>query len=213
MYSSIRYGVYWVQAEVDNSNDDDSFIYSDDDNDSFIDDASDISESVCEHYAFQDIEVNIDDVLKNTHKKAISYSDDASEFTNFSNPDLAGELPETVTFWGQEKRVSDFEKSLVVAQGVGSIESFFYSICYPIRYEKTEKVDKCDNFQDEIGKLLGLKEILQLILDHRRFEEQCFDINKALIEHKYLIACEDKKKFITVMKKDREKRERKKKWF
>ena len=59
--------------------------------------------------------------------------------------------------------------------------------------------------------MLGLKESLQLILDHRRFEEQCFDINKALIEHKYLIACEDKKKFITVMKKDREKRERKKK--
>ena len=81
------------EEEVHNSDDDDSFIYSDDDNNSFNDDASDISESVCEHYAFQNPEVNIDHVLKNAHKKAISDLDDASEFTNFSNPDLAEEFP------------------------------------------------------------------------------------------------------------------------
>ena len=86
----------------------------DDDSNSFINAASDISESVCEHYVFQNVEVNIDDVSKNTHKKAISNLDDASEFTNFSNPDLAEELPETVTFCGQEKRVSNFEKRLVI---------------------------------------------------------------------------------------------------
>ena len=65
------------------SDDDDSFIYSDDDNYSFIDGASDISESVCEHYAFQNVEVSIDDVLKNTNEKAISDLDNSSEFTNF----------------------------------------------------------------------------------------------------------------------------------
>ena len=52
-----------LEVEVNNSDDDGSFIYSDDDNYSFIDNASDISESVCEHYAFQNVEVNIDDVL------------------------------------------------------------------------------------------------------------------------------------------------------
>ena len=65
------------------SDDDDSFIYSDDDNYSFIDNASDISESVCEHYAFQNVEVSIDNVLKNTNEKAISDLDNSSEFTNF----------------------------------------------------------------------------------------------------------------------------------
>ena len=65
------------------TDDDDSFIYSDDDNYSFIDNASDISESVCEHYAFQNVEVSIDDVLKNTNEKAISDLDNSSEFTNF----------------------------------------------------------------------------------------------------------------------------------
>ena len=39
------------EVEIDNINDDEKeeFISSDDDN-SFIDDASDISESICEHY-------------------------------------------------------------------------------------------------------------------------------------------------------------------
>ena len=96
------------EAEVDNSDDDESFIYSDNDDNNFIDDASDISESVCEHYTFQNVDVNIDDVLKNANKKAISDLDHASEFTNFSNPHLAEQLPETLTVCGQEKRVSDF---------------------------------------------------------------------------------------------------------
>ena len=87
-----------LEAEVDNSDYDNSFIYSDDDDNSLIDDALDISESICEHYAFQNVEVNID-VLK----KAISDLDNANEFTNFSNPDLAKELPETVSFCSQEK--------------------------------------------------------------------------------------------------------------
>ena len=101
---------------------------------------------------------------------------------------------------------------MITPHGVGSIDSFLYAICYAISYEKkTEKVDQCNNFQDEIGtelyeKLLGLKESLQLKLDHHRFEEQCFDINKALIEHGYFLrVLEAKKKFITVMKKDSEK--------
>ena len=118
------------EAEVSNSDDDDSFISLDDDGDNgFIDDPSDISESVCEHDAFQNVEVNIDDVLKNAHEKAISDLDDACEFTNFSNPDLAEELPETVTFSAlkkkKKKRANDFEKSLVISLGVGFIDLFF----------------------------------------------------------------------------------------
>ena len=166
-----------LEAEVNNSDDDDSFIYSVGDNYSLIDDASDISESVCEHYAFQNVELNIDDVLKNEHKKEISGLDNASEVINFSNRDLAEELPETVTFCGQEKRVIDFEKSLLIPRWVvGSIDSFSFAICYARSYEKTEKVDQRNNFQNEIGtelykKLLGFKKRLQLKLDHHRFEE------------------------------------------
>ena len=47
------------EAEVDNSDDDDSFISSDDYNNSVIDDVLDLSESICEHYV-EDVEVNID---------------------------------------------------------------------------------------------------------------------------------------------------------
>ena len=38
---------------------------------------------------FRMLRLNIDDVLKNAHEKAISDLDDANEFTNFSNLDIA----------------------------------------------------------------------------------------------------------------------------
>ena len=114
------------EADVDHSDDGNSFISSDDDNnDSFIDDAFKISESVCEHYTFQNVEVNIDNVSKNPHEKAKSDIDDPNELTNFSNRDLAEELPETVTFCGQRKRVSEFQNCLVIPHDVGSMDSFF----------------------------------------------------------------------------------------
>ena len=200
-------GFIHLEAEVDNSDVDDIIIYLDDDNNSFIDDTSDISEGVCEHYVFQNTEVNIDNVLKNAYKKAITSLDHVSEFTNFSNPDLAKELPETVTFCSQDKRVSDFEKGLVIPHGVGSIDSFFNAICYAIRYKKTEKVGQCNNFHDETGTELYEKLLkFKLKLNYQRFEEQCLDINKALIEQGYvLMVFEAKNKFITLFKKDSEK--------
>ena len=107
----------------------------------------------------------------------------------------------------QKKTESDFKKSLLIPHGVGSVDSFFNGVCYAIRYKKTEKVDQCDNFNDEIEaelyeKLLGLKGKIQLKLDHHRFEEQGFEINKSLIKHGYFLRVfELKKKFRTVMKK------------
>ena len=64
------------EAEVDTIDDEEDFISSDDD-DRFIDDASDILESVYGHYAFQNVEVNIDNVSENVHEKAISELDRA----------------------------------------------------------------------------------------------------------------------------------------
>ena len=55
-------------------------------------------------------------------------------------------------------------------------------------------------------KLLGLKEGLQLKFNHHKFEEQCFEINKAVIEHGYFLRVfEAKKKFTTAMKKNSDK--------
>ena len=89
--------------------------------------------------------------LKNLHEKTISDLDKASEFTNFSNADLAEKLPEITTFCSSEKRLSNFEKRFLIPHGIGFIDSFFYAVCYVIRYEKTIKVDQCHNFKDEIG--------------------------------------------------------------
>ena len=82
----------------------------DDDNDIFFDDTSDISESVCKHYAFQNVEVNLEEVLKEVHEKAVSDLDKVSEVRKFSN-DLVEELPEIIEFSGSQKKINKFEKS------------------------------------------------------------------------------------------------------
>ena len=59
--------------------------------------------------------------------------------------------------------------------------------------------------------MLGLKERLQVKLDHHRFEEQCFDINEILLENGYFLRVfEAKNKFVNVKKKDSEKQGMKK---
>ena len=60
-------------------------------NDDFIDNSSDIAESVCDHYAFQNVERDVDGILKELYKKGVSDLDKASEMTNFSNADLVEE--------------------------------------------------------------------------------------------------------------------------
>ena len=127
------------EAEVDSINDDEQehTLSDNDDNDSFINDASDISESVCEHFAFENVEVNLDEVLQEVHEKAASDLDKAGKVTNFSN-DLVEELPEIMEFSGLQKRINEFEKTLLIPHGVGSIDSFFDAVCYAIRYAKVK---------------------------------------------------------------------------
>ena len=95
------------EAEVNSINDDEQehTLSDNDDNDSFINDASDISESVCEHFAFENVEVNLDEVLQEVHEKAASDLDKAGKVTNFSN-DLVEELPEIMEFSGLQKRIN-----------------------------------------------------------------------------------------------------------
>ena len=60
--------------------------------------------------------------------------------------------------------------------------------------------------------MLGLKERLQLKLDYRRFDRQCFELNKMLAKYRYFLRVfELKKKFRTICKKDSEKQEMRKK--
>ena len=136
------------EAKVDNIDDDEQeHTLSDDDaEDSFIDDASDISESVCKLYAFQDVEVNPDEVLIKVHEKPVSDLCKTSEVTNFSN-DLVDKLPEIIEFSGSQKRINEFEKKLLIPHGVGCIDSFFYAVCFAVRYAKVEKPADVMNFK------------------------------------------------------------------
>ena len=99
-----------AEANSGDDNDEQDFDLSDDDDD-FIDNSSDISESVCDHYAFQNAERDIEEVLKELYKQGVSDLDKASEVTNFSNTDLQEELSEIDDFTGSHKRIDDFEKT------------------------------------------------------------------------------------------------------
>ena len=84
---------------------------------------------------------------------------------------------------------------------------------------KVGKTNQCNEFQNEIGiefyeELLGLKERLQLKLDYRSFEGQCFELNKVLAKYRYFLrVLKLKKKFRTISKKDSEKQEMRKKFL
>ena len=113
------------EAEADSGDDNDEQDFDLSDDDDFIDNSSDIFESVCDHYAFQNVERDIDEVLKELYEKGVSDLDKASEVTNFSNEDLLEELPEIDDFAGWHERINDFEKALVITHGARSIDSFF----------------------------------------------------------------------------------------
>ena len=70
------------EVEADSGDDDDDdeqdFDLSDDDDD-FIDNSSDISESVCNHDAFENAQRDVDEVLKELFEKGVSDLDIASK--------------------------------------------------------------------------------------------------------------------------------------
>ena len=82
-----------AEANSGDDNEEQDFDLSDDDDD-FIDNSSNISESVREHCVFQNVERDIDEVLKELYKQGVSDLDKASEVTNFSNTDPQEELSE-----------------------------------------------------------------------------------------------------------------------
>ena len=61
--------------------------------------------------------------------------DKASEVTNVSN-NLVDEFPEIIEFSGSQKIINEFEKTLLIPHGVGSIDSFFMQFamqCFMLR--------------------------------------------------------------------------------
>ena len=108
------------------------------------------------------------------------------------------------------ERVDRFKSNLKNPHDLEISESFFYSILYGIRYCLTEKVEYCDDDEmkrditAEIFDQLNSKEDkLKLDLDLMNFENQCFLVNKILMQKNlFLRVYELKEKFHYLIKED-----------
>ena len=89
-------------------------------------------------------------------------------------------------------RKKNFNKSLQINQGENTLDSLFYVIFYSIRFEKTEKLKKCEDNQlysdlpNDLFASFNKNELnLRLDLQYQKFERQCFFINGVLINEGY----------------------------
>ena len=122
-------------------------------------------------------------------------------------------MPEIDDFDRTSGKVDKFKKTLLIPHGQGPADSLFYSICYAVCFLKSEKINECDD--GEIEEVLGSdlsnlwyhdKDFLQLSLDHRKFENRCFRVNKILSKHVYFLRVfELREKFYTLFTKNNEK--------
>ena len=183
-------------------------------NNDFIDDSEEISENVCKYYRFANVTRSVTLRSFGGCKKFIESSIDlenSNDATNFcDNSDE--EVPQIDDFDKSCEKVDKFE-TLLIPHGQGSAVSPFYSIYYAIRFLKSKKYNQ---FGDgEIKEVLGCdlynllyhdKDILQLSLDHQKFEKQCFRVNEILFKHGYFLRVfELKKKFYSLFTKNSEK--------
>ena len=92
--------------------------------------------------------------------------------------------------------------------------SFYLTLLYAIRFNKTKKSDLCEEseIEDQIGndlysKIIGKKDKCILDQNKRNFDNMCFDINEILVENKlFLRVYELKDKFRYLFHEDYKKR-------
>ena len=145
-------------------------------------------------------------------------SDALENFDYNQEPENYCEEPtnaEIDNFDNYSKRVSKFKSSLMNPHDIDNSESFFYSILYGLRYHLTGKAEPCSEDEEikadvtaEIFDQLNLKrDKIKLDLDLMNFENQCFLINRNVMnKNLFLRVYELKDKFRYLIKEDSKKK-------
>ena len=153
----------------------------------FIDDGN-YDESVADYYAFENV--------TRTYEEAMS---DAREgFDYDQEPENYCEEPtdmEIDDFDKSKRRIAKFKSNLVNPQGADNPDSFFHSILYALRYRLTNKDEPCiddaeleSDVKTEIFDEVNLlRDRLRFDLDLMNFENQCFQINRILMENNFFL--------------------------
>ena len=174
----------------------------------FIDD-SEINESITDHYGFTNISRNYTEAVEDS----FSDFDFDQEPNNYCNENEIRDL-EIDNFKDYKSKIENFVKTLVNAQGLNNVDSFFYAILFAIRYQLSGKVEPCDDEQLKIDigaeifdEIYPLKSLMKLNLDILHFENQCSKINQILNKNNlFLRIFELKEKFRCLIKQDSEKK-------
>ena len=118
-------------------------------------------------------------------------------------------------FKNSTDKVEKFKSRLQIPQGKDNPDSFFYLILYALRYKHNNKTGTCadeselrsDVAVEIFDEINNLKDKLKLNLEILNFENQCFQINRILVEkHLLLRVYEIKDKFCYLIKEDSEKK-------
>ena len=76
-------------------------------------------------------------------------------------------------------------KSLRIPHGKGGEKSFFYAVCYVVRFEKNQKENKCKNAVCLFSQLDLVRKALILDFDFNTFERECFLVSQILMHFNF----------------------------
>ena len=137
--------VQFIDFEVSDESDLDSLL-------SFIDNEEN-NDDINFYRTFNNVEVNIDEILKNEYEEGSKDIDNFDEISNLR--ESSEEETEIDDFKNSEEKVKKFSQSLLSKSNENEEDehnSFIRAILYPIRYEKENKTNICDKneFKDII---------------------------------------------------------------
>ena len=175
----------------------------------FIDD-SEYDESVTDYYGFTNVTKSYEEVMREGFED--DNIDERAEIDNYREEANNAAVDD---FKNSTDRVEKFKLPLQIPQGKDNPDLFFYLILHALRYKHNNKTGTCadeselrsDVSVEIFDEINNLKDKLKLNLEILNFENQCFQINRILVEkHLLLRVYEIKDKFCYLIKEDYEKK-------
>ena len=124
-----------------------------------------MSDNVCDYYRFENVIRSVGNTLEDAFiesSKDLENNNDVSNFCGNSNE----EVVEIDDFERSNKKVNKFEESLLIPHGQDLVDSLFYSICFAVRFFKSDKSDWFDD--SEIEEVLG-PDLYNQLCDEKNF--------------------------------------------
>ena len=180
------------EAECEDENNEEEHLSEYSDNDSFIEDSEIIDD---ENYGFENVQVDIDQVLRERQERAQIRIQNFDEISNLCE-DSENEDQEIDEFEKSEKVVKEFHNSLlpkVEIEQESEHNSLINAILYAIRYQIDNKTDICEI--DNLKEINILKDLIdqfnqkkiEFSLDLQEFNNISYQINDILGKHNYFL--------------------------